>query len=247
MDLIGKRVLVTGGAVRIGRAICEALSAAGCVVAVHYRTSEKEANALVEHLRQGGGDAVAIANGLDDESHCAQLIKDAGEAIGPLDILVNNAAVFHKDALVDTSEAKLRHEVETNAFVPILLTRAFAAQSVSEPSDGLKGKVINLLDQRIAGLETGALPYLLSKKMLADFTKLAALELAPKFTVNAVAPGPVLPPPGKGPEYLYDQAGSMPLDVKLSPEDVAKAVVYLLESDAVTGQTLFVDGGQHLQ
>lgn len=247
MDLVGKRVLVTGGAVRIGRALCEALSKTGCVVVVHYRSSEQEAKALVAHLHACGGEAVAIGNDLGDEQHCAELIKDAVDAVGPLDILVNNASVFHKDALVDTTEAKLRHEVETNAFVPILLTRAFVAQSPSGALGALKGKVLNLLDQRVAGLETGSLPYLLSKKMLADFTKIAALELAPGFTVNAVAPGPVLPPPGKGPEYLYDQAGSIPLDVKLSPEDVAKAMIYLLESDAVTGQTLFVDGGQHLQ
>ena len=246
MDLVGKRVLVTGGAVRIGRAICEALARRGCVIVVHYRTSEQDAQALVAALRRDGADAVAIESPLGDEAHCVDLIDAAVRAVGGLDVLVNNAAVFHKDSLLETTEAKLRDEVETNAFVPILLTRAF----VGLPRDGHDllphGKVINLLDRRVAGLETGALPYLLSKKMLADFTRIAALELAPAFTVNAVAPGAILPPPGKGAEYIHDLAGAMPLKVDLSPEDIAKAVVYLLESDAVTGQTLFVDGGQHL-
>lgn len=239
MDLVGKRVLVTGGAVRIGRAICEALAAQGCSIVVHYRSSEREAMQLVEAL--GGSDAKAfsVQSGLEGESACAALIQDAAAKAGGLDILVNNAAVFHRDALLESTEAKLRSEVETNAFAPIFLSRAFALLAK-------RGKIVNLLDQRVANVERGALPYLLSKKMLADFTEMAALELAPAFTVNAVAPGPVLPPPGEGPERTRELAGSTPLGVPLTPEAVAEAVVYLLKADVVTGQTIFVDGGQRL-
>jgi pteridine reductase len=246
MELAGKRVLVTGGAVRIGRAICEALARQGCTVLVHYSTSEAEAERLVDALRRGGATAFSVKADLGDETSCASLIQAAVSAAGGLDILVNNAAVFHRDSLEMTTEAKLRAEIETNAFAPIYLTRAFAALSGDTPSGCLRGKVINLLDQRVAGLECGTLPYLLSKKMLAEFTKIAALELAPEFTVNAVAPGPVLPPPGEGPERTRELAGSTPLGMPLTPQAVAQAVVYLLAADAVTGQTIFVDGGQHL-
>lgn len=246
MNLKDKRVLVTGGAVRIGRAICEKLAERGCVVVVHYRKSESEAMALVELLRSKGADAFAVGGELCGEESCRKLIQSAADVAGGLDILINNASVFHKDAFMDVTEAKLRDEVEINAFAPIFLSQAFARLERCAGAQPLIGKIVNLLDQRVAGFETGALPYVLSKKMLADFTKLAALELAPKFTVNAVAPGPVLPPPGKGDEYVQELAGVLPLQCRITPADVARAVVYLLEADAVTGQTIFVDGGQAL-
>ncbi len=239
MDLKGKRVLVTGGAVRIGRAICEALAERGCAVVVHYRKSEHEAHLLVESLRADGVEAFLIQSELGDEASCASLVEESVELAGGLDVLVNNAAVFHRDSLLDTTETKLLSELQTNAFAPIFLTRAFARHSA-------QGKIVNLLDRRVEGFERGALPYILSKKMLADFTELAALELAPQFTVNAVAPGPILPPPGEGPDRTRELAGATPLGVPLTPGAVAQAVVYLLEADAVTGQTVFVDGGQRL-
>ena len=239
MDLEGKRILVTGGAVRIGRAICEALAARGCVVVVHYRNSGHEAAGLTDSLRADGSEAFAVQAALGDEVSCVRLVEDSIELTGGLDALVNNAAVFHRDSLLDTTEAKLLAELQINAFAPIYLSRAFARMSSG-------GKIVNLLDRRVEGLECGALPYILSKKMLADFTKLAALELAPEFTVNAVAPGPILPPPGEGADRTRELAGSTPLGTELTPADVAQAVVYLLEADAVTGQTVFVDGGQRL-
>jgi pteridine reductase len=246
MDLKGKRALVTGGAVRIGRAICETLAARVCVVVVHYRTSGHEAKGLVDSLRAAGAEAFAVQAVLDSEAACARLVEESVELTGGLDILVNNAAVFHRDSLLDTTEATLRLEMQTNAFAPIFLTRAFAHLLPARAPSSPQGKVVNLLDRRVVGLERGALPYILSKKMLADFTELAALELAPGMTVNAVAPGPVLPPPDEGPERTRELAGSTPLGVPLTPKAVADAVVYLLEADAVTGQTICVDGGQHL-
>ena len=239
MNLAGKRALVTGGAVRIGRAICEALAKRGCIVVIHYRNSEEEAHLLAGSLKVDGGEAYAVQSDLGDESTCARLIEASIERAGGLDILVNNAAVFNRDALLETTEAKLLSELQTNAFAPIFLTRALAQRTE-------RGKIVNLLDQRIEGLEIGALAYNLSKRMLADFTELAALELAPGFTVNGVAPGPILPPPGEGDERTRELAGATPLGVPLTPEAVAGAVVYLLEADGVTGQTIFVDGGQRL-
>ena len=158
---------------------------------------------------------------------------------GHLDILVSNAAVFHKDSLRNVSGKKLLDEFWPNLFAPILLIRAFASRVE-------KGKIVNLLDRRIAGLDVSSVPYLLTKKALAELTRLAALELAPGITVNGIAPGPVLPPPGKGKSYLRDHAGSVPLNKRITPEDIADAVIFLLKNDAITGQILFVDGGQNL-
>ncbi len=247
MDLKGRRVLVTGGAVRVGRCICEVLAARGCHVAVHCNQSTVEAAELAAQIRKGGGQAWVLQALLDGEPACEALMAAAVAAAGAMEILINNASVFNKDAFMDADAARLGDNLAINVFVPMYLTRAFARQCSRTRASALPaGKVINLLDRRTAGIEKGMLPYLLSKKMLHEYTRIAALELGPRITVNAVAPGPVLPPPGKGDAYLHDHAGPMVLGCRPRPEDIAAAVVYLLESDAVTGQTLYVDSGQHL-
>ena len=230
---------MTGGAVRIGRAICEALAGAGLNVIVHYRTSAAEAETLVADLERRGVQAWALAADLTSEAACNDLVRRAVAVAGRIDILINNAAVFHKDSLCATTGAGLLAEFWPNLFAPLLLMRALAQQSAG-------GKIVNLLDRRIAGHDASCVPYVLAKKALADLTQLAALELAPRFTVNGVAPGAVLPPPGRGADYLLDHAGPVPLQKQVSPADVAAAVLALLQNDVVTGQILFVDGGQHL-
>lgn len=234
MDLNGKVALVTGGAVRIGRAICEALAARGARVVVHYRTSRQDALALAKKL---GG--YAIQSDLESEAACESLIAAVIGNAGRLDVLVNNAAVFHKDSLRSVSAPKLGTEFWPNLFVPVLLTRTFAALAK-------QGCIVNLLDRRITSLDADCLSYVLSKKALGEFTKIAALELAPRIRVNGVAPGAILPPPGKGAQYLKDKAGPVPLRRQCKPEEVAQAAVGLIENDAITGQIVFVDGGQHL-
>ena len=234
MDLQGKVVLVTGGGVRIGRAICEAFAAQGACVVIQYRSSRKEAVALAKDL---GG--VAVQSGLESEAACDGLVASVVKTVGRLDILVNNAAVFHKDTTASMTASKIGQEFWPNLFVPMLLTRAFARRV-------RKGAVVNLLDRRITSLDASCVSYVLSKKALADFTRIAALDLAPRIRVNGVAPGAVLPPPGKGMKYLHDKAGPVPLKRRVTPGDVAGAVVYLLRSDSITGQIIYVDGGQNL-
>jgi len=234
MDLHGKVVLVTGGAVRIGAAICRTLAAEGARVVIQYRSSRREALALAKEL---GG--VAVQSCLESEAACDGLIGDVVKKVGRLDVLVNNAAVFSKDTMRSMTAAKIGQEFWPNLFVPMLLTRAFAARVK-------KGAIINLLDRRITSLDTECVPYVLAKKSLGDFTKIAALDLAPGIRVNAVAPGAVLPPPGKGQKYLHDKAGPVPLRRQVSPAEVADAVVWLAKAESVTGQIVFVDGGQHL-
>lgn len=231
--------MVTGGAVRIGRAICEALAGAGINVIVHYRSSAAEALALCADLERRGVKAWALAADLTTGAACTDLVQRAAASAGRLDILINNAAVFHKDNLRTTTEAGLLAEFWPNLFAPLLLMRALARQSAG-------GKIVNLLDRRIAGHDVDCVPYVLAKKALAELTQLAARELAPRFTVNGVAPGAVLPPPGQGADYLHDHAGPVPLQIQVTPADVAAGVLALLQNDAITGQILFVDGGQHL-
>lgn len=246
MDLRGKRALVTGGAVRIGRAICEALAARGCTVVVHCRQSVAEGEALASRLSQSGTPAFCVQGALETEDDAERLVAAALSVAGGLDILVNNASTFNKDAFMDADAERLRAEIGINAFVPMYLTRAFARHVLACTGTPSAGGVVNLLDRRVAGQEKGMLPYLLAKKLLAEYTRIAALELGPRIAVNAVAPGPVLPPPGRGEDYLHDHAGPMVLGRRPAAADVAAAVLFLLEADTVTGQILFVDSGQHL-
>ena len=275
MTLKGSTALVTGGAVRIGRAVCEALAAEGCRVVVHYHRSAAAAKTLAAELSARGVAAFTVHGQLATERDCARVLEATWRRAGRLNILINNASVFHKDALLAATERKLLAEFRLNALVPVMLTRAFALK-VGERDSGCKiqdagckvaAKIVNLLDRRIAGTEIGCLPYLLSKKVLAEFTRVAALELAPHITVNGVAPGAILPPrkpedrgrlalrslgeagrseDGETGRRVWDYAGRVPLERQCTPEEVAAAVIFLLQSDAITGQTIFVDGGQHL-
>ena len=226
MVLKGKRALVTGGAVRIGKAIVQALQAEGVEVVVHYRNSADAAQAL---------SPFTVRADLENMDEVSSLIQQAG----PLDILINNASLFTKDRLNNSTPERVLREFSVNLFVPLELTRCFAAQAEA-------GAVVNLLDRRIRANDPSCLPYSISKKGLEELTRLSALELAPKIRVNGVAPGPILPPPGSTGENFRELAGNIPLDRLPAPEEIAEAVLFLLKADACTGQVVYVDGGQHL-
>jgi NAD(P)-dependent dehydrogenase (short-subunit alcohol dehydrogenase family) len=166
------------------------------------------------------------------------VVRQAVALAGKLDILVNNAAVFDKQRLLRATAAAIREEWDVNLLAPLLLMQAFARRVKH-------GRIINLLDCRIASHQSDAVPYILAKKSLADLTRLAALELAPGITVNGVAPGPVLAADRAG--ATRESAGPLPLKIRPTVRDVVKAVLFLLESDAITGQIIFVDSGRHLR
>lgn len=239
MELGGKRALVTGGAVRIGRGIVQALAGEGVETVIHCCRSVSEAEALREEIVAGGGKAHVVCGDLDSERVCRQVVSEAQEAAGGLDLLVNNASTFALHPLRDVTEARLLNAFWSNLFAPVLLTRFFAELATS-------GAVVNLLDRRITSDDPACVPYLLAKKALADFTRVAAIDLAPDIRVNGVAPGAVLPPPGEDEAYLADRAGAAPLRRRCTVEDVASAVLHLLKNEAMTGQVLYIDGGQHL-
>lgn len=238
MELRGKAALITGAAVRLGRAMARALAAEGVGVAVHYRRSSAEARALVRDLAQEYGvQAVALGAALGGPEAASKLVQRARERLGRLDILINNAAIFPAGGLCESSVRQLKETFSVNFLAPLFLMRAFAARCSC-------GVIVNVLDQRIAGWDVAHGPYVLSKKALADATRLAALEFAPAIRVNAVAPGAILPPSSaKGAPV---RAGPVPLQRQCTVEEVADAVLFLLRNDALTGQIIFVDGGQHL-
>lgn len=245
-ELKNRILLVTGGAVRIGRAIVEALVTAGAGVVVHAYASQAAADALVAGIRGRGGQAWRVMGALETTDGVAGVFGDAMAVAGRLDGIVNNAAVFARQSLAASDAAAFDTAWRVNALAPMLLTRLLAEQvAAAHPAaQAPVAGVVNLLDQRIAHPCVGCLPYLVSKQALAAFTTAAALELAPRITVNAVAPGAALMPVAA---VASEPAGSVPLGHHCTPEQIAAAVVFLLTNPSITGQVLYVDGGQHLE
>ena len=226
-SLAGKSALVTGGSRRIGAAICRELAARGAGVVVHYRHSEAEAIAMNRALKHG---VFSVRGDLADPREREWVFREAAEWMGRVDILVNNAAVFARDGALAADAVRA-----VNVEAPLDLARRVAAQAGG-------GCVIHVLDARIARPEAGPFrEYAATKRELAESVARLAREWAPDTRVNGVAPGPVLAPEG-----AREAAGDVPLGRRPTPEDVARAVAFLAESDSVTGQILFVDGGQHL-
>lgn len=234
-------VLITGAARRIGAAIALAAAASGRRVVLHANRSAGEGLALCGRLRAGGAEAFFVQGDLAAPGGPGRVFAEAAElAGGRIDEVVNNAALFGRRPLREAGERDFLEAWRLNTLAPALLTRHLAVHLAGR---GARGAVVNLLDQRIARPSAGAIPYLLSKSALAAFTEAAALELAPAVRVNAVAPGASLAPEGAG---RGEPAGRLPLGFRPGPEQIAAAVLYLLDAPAVTGQTLFVDAGQRL-
>jgi len=240
MELQGQTALVTGGARRIGRAICEALAHAGCRVVIHCRTSLREADELQQSIIAAGGWARTVQGDLATERGCFEVMDRAVSHSGGVNLLVNNAAVFRRTSWAEVREESALDEFRINLLAPLFLIRELAARTG-------RGAVVNLLDRRVAGHAVEAVPYALSKKALQELTALAALQWAPGIRVNAVAPGAILPPPDDAAgTAMKKNAARTPLKFNPSPDAVAEAVLFALRADAMTGQVIFVDAGSHL-
>ena len=238
--LKGRVVLVTGGAKRLGREIAATLAAAGARVVIHCHRSRVEAARLAGALRRRGGEAWVVQADLEDQAQVASLIDRSRALCGPVHMLVNSASIYPESRLADFDAQELARNVQVNAFAPLVLGRSLAREPGAMA-------IVNLLDCRITDHDPAHVAYLLSKRMLDTLTRMMALEFAPGVRVNAVAPGLILPPPGKTRSYLERMRGTNPLNAVGSARDVAAAVLFLLESKFITGQVVFVDGGRHLR
>ena len=239
---IPRAALVTGGAQRIGAAIVGALAQAGYAVAVHARGSRDRADALCAEIAARGGRAQTVLAELGDHDAVVGLVAAATGAVGPLTLLVNNAAEFEPDEIGKLDRERFDHQFAVNLRAPLFLVQAFAAQA----PEGANASVVNLLDQRVYKPIPHFLTYGLTKAALHTATTTLAQALAPRLRVNAVAPGPTLPSPRQHPTAFARQAQTLPLGRAPSPEDIAGAVLYLAEARSVTGVTIAVDGGQRL-
>jgi pteridine reductase len=238
--LSGKTAVVTGAAHRIGRAIALALAGEGADIVIHDHLSlHGDCEKLCEEIGRLGVRSWIVTGDFENHSDYETFISRALKAAGRLDILINNAAVFAADTLRDADFKGLIHHMEINAWAPLVVSRQFALTSTT-------GKIINLLDTRIAGYDREHLSYILSKHVMQLLTRMTAVEFAPGISVNAVAPGLILPPPGKDENYLNELALRVPLKRHGGPEDIADTVLFLLRGNFITGQVIYVDGGRHL-
>ena len=243
-------VLVTGAAQRIGRAIALELARAGWAVAVHYRHSASAATDTVVQLRAAGARAEAFAADLADEAACEALVPAVVGALGRIDAVVNNASLFEPDDAASTGFAAMERHWRANTAAPVLLARALH-RAVTATGQGASiapggAAVINLLDQKLWNPNPDYFSYTLSKAALESASTMLALALAPAVRVCGVAPGITLLSGAMSYAEFAAAHRMTPLARSSTAADVARAVRYLLESPAVTGTTLLVDGGQHL-
>jgi NAD(P)-dependent dehydrogenase (short-subunit alcohol dehydrogenase family) len=243
--------LVTGAGKRLGRAMALYLASRGHDVAVHYATSRDEAEAVVGEIRAMGRRAQAFQADLLVEAETEALIPAATAVLGPLTVLVNNASIFEYDRIDTATRQSWDRHLESNLRAPYVLTQSFARQCPPALTDEngeplAQGLIVNMIDQRILKLTPEFSTYTIAKMGLWALTRTAAQGLAPHVRVNAIGPGPTLQGSRQSSEHFVRQRAATVLGRGASPADITAALGFFLDSPALTGQFLAIDGGQHL-
>jgi NAD(P)-dependent dehydrogenase (short-subunit alcohol dehydrogenase family) len=243
MELRGRVVLVTGAAVRVGREIARAVAARGADVVVHYRSSVEEAEGLAREIAGLGVRAVTVRADLERAAEVRRLVTDALAAMGRIDVLVNNAAIFPRTPLLEVTEEEWDRTLAVNLKAPFLCAQAIAPHMLERGS----GKIVNLADVAAFRPWPNYLPYSISKAGIVTLTQTLARALAPAVQVNAVAPGAILFPDDWDAERRERLLAQIPMKRTGEPADIARTVLFLLEgSDYITGAVIPVDGGRLL-
>lgn len=244
MDLRGRVALVTGGGRRVGRALALALAGRGAALAVHYNETEAGAREVVDAIKKSGGTAQAFPADLTDSALAEGLPEQVVRALGALDILVNSAAVMIRTPFGEVNVETWDEMFALNLRAPFLLSQA-AAPHLKRARGG--GAIINIAD--LAAFETwpAYIPHGLTKSGVVHMTKALARVLAPEIRVNGIAPGTVLLPDQWSEKDAAHLNETTPLKREGTPEDVAAAMLFLLDADYITGETIIVDGGRHIR
>ena len=231
--------LVTGGAKRVGQGIALSLAHLGFDIALHYNNSKNEAQKTATKIKKLKRRCEIFACNLFDETEVKDLLPAVKRRFPGLELLVNSASIFEKSGPLTSDSGSLERHFAINFKAPYILSTQFAKNVRS-------GNIINILDTHIVKNQSAYSDYLLSKKILAEFTKMVAVQFAPRIRVSAVAPGLILPPKGEADSYLKRLAEKIPLKRKGSIDSIAQTVQFLIQNDFITGQIIFVDGGEHL-
>ncbi len=232
-------ILITGGAVRLGRELALGLAGQGHAIALHYYHHEKEAQDVIQSIRSLGIKCQGFRYDLTQEKSAEKLLDEVLCAMPGLSVLINNAAIIQKASLLETSPKDFDQLYALNLKAPFFLTQSFAKRCQ-------EGQVINILDTYITKDKTPYFGYLITKKALAEFTKMAAYELAPHIRVNGICPGLVMPA-GRQDEGFYKlKQEQLPMKSLPTPKQVVDAAVMIIQSPYLTGQLISVDSGEHL-
>lgn len=238
-----KRILVTGGAKRVGRRLVERLSAAGHAVVIHANANAAEAEALCEALRASNPQTWTISADLADHAAACALVGQASQLMGaPLSGLINNASIFEHDTPLSMDVGVFDRAMAVNLRAPALLSEAFAVQADAARDNC----IVNLLDQKLWNMNPDFFSYTMSKAGLLSATDMMARAFAPAVRVNAIAPGLLLPSYDQTQEQFASLASVNPLRRPIGLEEVASAAEYLLSAASLTGQVIHVDNGQRL-
>jgi len=232
--------LITGGAKRIGRAIALGLADEGFNIALHYSSSPKEAEKTAGEIEGKGVLCHLFRADFNKMDEVFSLIPFVFEKFPDCNLLINNVSIFQRARLMNTDEELFDRHFNINLKTPFFLSRDFAQHSS-------KGHIINILDTKISKILVEYFVYTLTKKTLYEFTLMAAKELGPKIRVNGVSPGLILPSSEQRKEDFEKMGSRIPLQRTGDPDAVVSAVCFLIESEFITGEVIFVDGGEHLE
>lgn len=244
--------LITGGAKRLGKAMALDLAGRGHDVVVHYASSRDAAEAVAEEARGLGVKAAAVGADLLDRDAVEGLVPAAVAAIGgPLGVLINNASIFEPDSIESATPQSWDRHIGSNLYAPLFLTQAFAAQAPKGARDEngepvATSAVINMVDMRVKKPTPDFMTYGVAKAGLWWVTQTMAQALAPDVRVNGIGPGPTLIGSRQRPEHFAAQRAATILKRGANPGDILGAMRFILENEALTGQLICIDGGQHL-
>jgi pteridine reductase len=242
MNINGKVALITGSAKRLGLAIASELAGRGARIAIHYRSSNEEAQAALKSIRALGGDAAVFQADLRDPEAIGEMFTRIKEVFDGIDILVNNASEFAPATADQTTPVQWDSQMDSNAKGPFFVAQEAARMMRASG----QGKIINLADVAGELIWPSHLPYSVSKAALIALNRGLAKAYAPHIQVNAIAPGPIL-----FPAYYSDEQKKSAIERTLlkragNPQDIVNAVVFLIENDYITGELIHVDGGRHI-
>ncbi len=230
--------LVTGGGTRVGRAISLALAAHGASVAIHYRSSDREAREVAELISQSGGNAHCFQADLSDPDQIDSLVPDVTGHFGGLKILINSASVYDQGDLETTTRADWELNMRVHSWVPFRLSQMMIAALGDAP-----GKIINVNDTKL--VKPNRFAYSVSKSALSAVTRTLAAAVGPNVQVNQVALGAILPPEDLAEDRVSAIAKTVPAGRWGHPDDVTTAIIYLIENDYISAETLHIDGGSN--
>ena len=236
-----RKIIITGGATRIGAAIAKKLSGPNKQIIIHYNKSKAKAENLKKKLQNYGSKIYLVKGNLSKEKDVMKIVKFAKSKLKYFDCLINNASLFENDKLENFSSKSWENHISTNLKAPALLSKEF-----SKNVRGKNNNIINVIDQRVFKLTPFFFSYTISKTGLYTLTKTSAMSLAPNIRVNGIAPGPTIKNKRQSDKHFKKQYLATPLKRQVNVKQICNAVDFFIKNVSITGQVLAIDSGQNL-